>query len=107
MIPLFASTLTKDGLIIILDLTATPPTGEDVVPFSRTRHASFISCREVRVVLVKQTNKKFNITLGIFEHKHDLKLINVLENQTFLNVEHEILRTGTVEYPDPTLQLPP
>ena len=89
MIPLFTSTLTKDGFIIILDLTATPPTGEDVVPpwpFSRTRHASFISCREVSVVLEKQMNKEFNITLGSCEHKHDLKLINVLENQTFLNV---------------------
>lgn len=34
--------------------------------------------------------QEFNITLDCCEHKHNLKLINVLENQTFLNVELKI-----------------
>ena len=51
MVPLLTSTLTKDSLIIILDLSATPPTGVGIVAIPHGSHTSFIRCREISVVL--------------------------------------------------------
>lgn len=51
VVPLLASTLTEDSLIIILDLPTTPPAGVSLVAIPHGTHTSLVRCREIGVVL--------------------------------------------------------
>lgn len=70
VVPLFTPTLTKDGLIIIFDFMATPPTRESVTPLSCS---SFFGCWKISVVL--NINRKTS-------------LLRDLENDTTYSIRH-------------------